>query len=113
MFNLLKKDQTVFFFSIGIALNFLKIITKCLRRSKKGFSIYLNMILNVLKKFNLNKTTVLLNFFDSKLIFFKKRLNMFNFNNILLIRLPTNVYTKFKKHKSIKRRLTKKFLKKF
>ena len=110
-FNLLKHNKTLFFFSVGVVLNFLKILSKSLRRSKKGFSIYLNMILNIFKKFVSYNTTVLLNFFDNKLIFFKKRLNNYQFNNMLLIRLPTNVYKKFKKHKSIKRRLTKKFLK--
>lgn len=69
------------------------------------------MVLNILKKFLSYNTTILLNFFDNKLVFFKKRLNNYRFNNMLFIKLPTNVYKKFKRHKSIKRRLTKKFIK--
>lgn len=110
-FNLLQHNKTLFFFSVGVVLNFLKILSKSLRRSKKGFSIYLNMVLNILKKFLSYNTTILLNFFDNKLVFFKKRLNNYRFNNMLFIKLPTNVYKKFKRHKSIKRRLTKKFIK--
>ena len=112
-FNLLKNNKTLFFFTLGSILKYLKIETKSLRRSKKGFLIYLNVIFNILKRFAKHRITVLLNFFDNKTFFFRSRLNKYYFSRNLLIKMPFSSYnSKFKKHKSIKRRLTKKFIKK-
>ena len=112
-FNFLKNFKTITFFSLGSILKYLNIDEKCLRRTKKGFLIYLNIIFNVFKKLNIFQLNILINFFDSKLIYFKKRFSKYTnlemfFNKVSFF----NFNFKFKKHKSIKRRLTKKFYKK-
>lgn len=111
-FNFISANKTLFFFTLGGIIRYLKLEKKCLRRSKKGFLIYLNVILSILKRFPSKGLTILLNFFDNKTFFFKKRLNKYEFSSTLLIKIPfANYNSSFKKHKSIKRRLTKKFLK--
>ena len=86
---------------------------KNFRRTKKGFLIYLNIIFNVFKKINFYKLSILINFFDSKLVYFKKRFNKYINLDIFFNKVAFfNFNYKFKKHKSIKRRLTKKFFKK-
>ena len=104
-------NKAVFSFSIGILVKYLKLTQKSLRRSKKGFLLYLNFIFNVFKKFNFTNTITIINFFDNKLIYFKKRFNNSHFNKYYFIKIKYNCILNFKKHKSIKRRLTKKFLK--
>lgn len=111
-FSLLNNSKTVFFFSLGTLLKYLKIDLKSLRRSKKGFLILLNIFLTTLKKFIQQNVSVFFNFFDHKLIFFKKKINQINFNNYLLFKISNfNNNINFKKSKSIKKRLTKKFVK--
>lgn len=110
--SLIKDGKTVFYFSLGSILKFLNITLKSLRRSKKGFLTLLNVFSSVLKKYKKNNPNIFINFFDNKLIFFKKKFNRYFFKNFLFFRvLSTTNFNNFKKSKSIKRRLTKKFIK--
>ena len=111
-FSLLEGSKTLFFFSLGSILQYLNIEKKSFRRSKKGFLILLNTFLIVFKKFKKRQPSIIINFFDNKLIFFKNKLNKLNPKSFLIFRVtPTSNYKNFRKHRSIKRRLTKKFIK--
>ena len=97
---------------MGSVLKFLNISLKSLRRSKKGFLILLNVFFSIFKKFKKYNPNIFINFFDHKLVFLKKKFNKYLFKNFLFFRvLNTSNFNNFKKSKSIKRRLTKKFIK--
>lgn len=111
-FSLIKNGSTVFYFSLGSILKFLNITLKSLRRSKKGFLILLNVFFSIFKKYKKHEPSIFINFFDHKLVFLKKKFNKYFFKNFLFFRvLNTSNFNNFKKSKSIKRRLTKKFIK--
>jgi len=97
---------------LGSILKLLKITTKSLRRSKKGFLIFINVFFNIFKKLPKTSLSLFFNFFDYKLILFKKKFFKLNFNNLLIFKVYNFINKSlFKKSRSIKRRLTKKFIK--
>jgi hypothetical protein len=111
-FSLVKDGKTLFFFSLGVILQHLDIEKKSFRRSKKGFLILLNTFSAVFRKFMKYQPCVLINFFDNKLVFFKNKLNRLPLHNFLFFKvISSSNHKNFKKYRSIKRRLTKKFTK--
>lgn len=113
--NAIKNNELSFNVSLGTMLVYFEIEKKCLRRSNKGFIIFMNTFKQFFKKNNYENINILVNFIDQNFIIFKKyffrniKLNglfFFNFN------VPFHTI-KFKKHKNIKKRLKKKFLKKY
>ena len=98
--------------SLGSILRFFRIQEKWLKKSKKGFILYLNIAKKFVNKYkNLEfLKSFFINFIDSYLIYFFTRLTFifkhkiklfFNFNTF-------NKQKKIKKLKSIKKRIFKK-----
>ena len=113
--SVIKNKNLISTISLGTMLVYFKFTKKCLRRSQKGFNIFTNTFREFYKKHNYENINILINFIDQNFIIFKK--NFFKGiknNNLYFFKfnLPFNTLN-FKKYKNIRRRLKKKFLKKF
>jgi hypothetical protein len=113
--NVIKNKSLIFSVSLGTMLIYFKFTKKCLRRSQKGFNIFSNTFKQFFKDHSYENINLLINFIDQNFVIFKKyffrniKLNnlfFFNFN------IPFN-NIKYKKYKNIKKRLKKKFLKRY
>jgi len=113
--SVIKNNELMFNISIGTMLVFFNLTRKYLRRSRKGFLIFINVFKEFFKQNNNNNINILINFIDQNLIIFKKNfltsikldgLFIFNFN------IPFS-FIKYKKYKHIKKRLKKKIFKEF
>ena len=103
------------YISVGTMLKFFNFEKKYLRRSKKGFNIFINTFKKFFNKISYENVNLSINFLDFNFLLIKKNLFRGIFlNNFFLFKLnlPFNTF-KYKKFKSIKRRLKKKFLKRY
>lgn len=115
--NITLRNKTLLSVSTGFLLKKLNIEEKKSKKSLKTLYLLLKIVINNLNKNFKNYQRIICNIKGSKkrlfqiIIFLKKKIN---FNNIIFIYTP-NFYQnsiKFKKIKSIKRRLRKKFINK-
>ena len=101
--------------SVGTMLKFFIFNKKYLRRSKKGFNIFINTFKKFFFKSIYENINLSLNFLDFNFFLIKK--NFFkgiNLSNFFLFKfnIPFNLI-RYKKYKNIKKRLKKKFLKRY
>lgn len=113
--NIIKNNFLISSMSVGTMLAYFRFKKKCLRRSKKGFFIFLNTFKQFFKQNSYENINILVNFIDQNFVIFKKNF----FKNLKLTNLFFFSFNKpfhnikYKKYKNIKRRLKKKFLKKY
>ena len=113
--SVIKNEKLFSYITVGTMLKFFNFFKKSLRRSKKGFTTFMNCFKRFFKKYNFENINIIVNFVDYNFIVFRKYffkdifLNNFFFFNFNIS------YSKFKykKYKNIKRRLKKKFFKKY
>ena len=113
--SIIKNNTLHSYISVGTMLKFFNFEKKYLRRSKKGFNIFINTFKKFFNKVNYENVNLSINFLDFNFLLIKKNLFKGIFlNNFFLFKLnlPFNKF-KYKKFKSIKRRLKKKFLKRY
>ena len=113
--SIIKNNNLHSYVSVGTMLQFFNLDKKYLRRSKKGFTIFINTFRKFFNKVNFENVNFSINFIDFNFLLVKK--NIFKktpLNNFFLFKLnlPHNIF-KYKKHKNIKKRLKKKFLKRY
>ena len=112
---IIKNNTLHSYISVGTMLKFFNFEKKYLRRSKKGFNIFINTFKKFFNKINYENVNLSINFLDFNFLLLKK--NFFRgvfMNNFFLFKLnvPYNGF-KYKKYKNIKKRLKKKFLKRY
>ena len=112
---ILENNKLYAHISLGTMLIFFNFEKKCFRRTRKGFNIFINVFKKFFDKFNSKNINILLNFIDFNLILIKKSIFRGIFlNNFFLLKFNTPFNTqKYKKYKNIKRRLKKKYIKKY
>jgi hypothetical protein len=113
--SIIKNNTLHSYISVGTMLKFFNFEKKYLRRSKKGFNIFINTFKKFFNKISYENVNLSINFLDFNFLLIKKNLFRGIFlNNFFLFKLnlPFNTF-KYKKFKSIKRRLKKKFLKRY
>ena len=113
--SIIKNNTLHSYISVGTMLKFFNFEKKYLRRSKKGFNIFINTFKKFFNKINYENVNLSINFLDFNFLLIKK--NFFRgvfMNNFFLFKLnvPYNAF-KYKKYKNIKKRLKKKFLKRY
>ncbi len=117
IFTLLFNKKLLISISIGTMLKFLKVDSRSIKKTKKGFLAYVSLVKKIFLKFS-NKhyaKNVFINFFDFYLLYFYKKFK-FIFEKKARVFFNLNLNTKqkyFKKVKGIKKRLLKKKLKIF
>jgi hypothetical protein len=113
--SIIKNNHLYSYISVGTMLKFFNFNKKYLRRSKKGFNIFLNTFRKFLSKMSFENINIAINFIDFNFLAIKKKFfKGLSINNFFLFKfnLPYNTF-KYKKYKNIKRRLKKKFLKRY
>ena len=113
--SIIKNNLLYSYLSVGTMLKFFSFNKKYLRRSKKGFNIFLNTFKKFFFKIQHENINLSINFLDFNFFLIKK--NFFkgiNLSNFFLFKfnIPYNMF-KYKKYKNIKKRLKKKFLKRY
>lgn len=111
-FLFFKENRMVLSISLGSILRFFRLQEKWLKKSKKGFVLYLNTVKKFVTRYRrlVFSRSVFINFVDSNLIYFLTRLS-FLFKNRIKLFLNFNTFNKTKKCKklkSIKKRILKK-----
>ncbi len=113
--NILENNKLYCYLTVGTMLQFFNLTKKCLRRSKKGFNMLINCFKKFFNYFNVNNINLILNFLDFNFILLKK--NFFKnikLNDLFFLKLNNSFnFFKFKKYKNIRKRLKKKFIKKY
>lgn len=112
---IIKNNLLYSYISVGTMLKFFNFNKKYLRRSKKGFNIFINTFKKFFFKIQYENINLSVNFLDFNFFLIKK--NFFkgiSLNNFFLFKFntPFNLF-KYKKYKNIKKRLKKKFLKRY
>jgi hypothetical protein len=113
--SIIKNNLLISSISLGTMLIYFRFTKKCLRRSQKGFTIFINTFRQFFKDNDYESLNLLINFVDQNFVIFKKYFfKNIKLNNLFLFNLniPFNII-KYKKYKNIKRRLKKKFLKRY
>ena len=113
--SIIKNNLLYSYMGVGTMLKFFNFNKKYLRRSKKGFNIFINTFKKFFFKINYENINLSLNFLDFNFFLIKK--NFFkgiNLSNFFLFKfnIPFNLI-RYKKYKNIKKRLKKKFLKRY
>jgi hypothetical protein len=113
--SIIKNNLLHGYISLGTILQFFNFEKKYLRRSKKGFNIFISAFKRFFKQIDYENVNLSVNFLDFN--FLSVRKNLFKgvlLNNFFLFKLNLNHGRLLcKKYKNIKRRMKKKFLKRY
>ena len=113
--SIIENDRLYAYLSVGVMLQFFNFNKKCLRRSKKGFNVFMNCFKKFFSTLIYAHTNLSLNFIDFNFIMFKKKFfKGVKIHDLFFLKFntPYNAFT-YKKYKNIRKRLKKKFLKRY